>query len=40
VFDPAMNDVEAKIADVQKRKAMLTEIKEALDSCMPTINPL
>lgn len=40
VFDPAMNEVEAKIADVQKRKAMLTEIKEALDSCQPTINPL
>jgi len=40
MFDPAMSDVEAKIADVQKRKAMLNEIKETLDSCDPTINPL
>lgn len=40
VFDPAMNAVEAKIADVQKRKALLNEIKEAMDSCEPTINPL
>ena len=40
MFDPAMEDVELKIADVQKRKATLEEIKEALDSCEPTINPL
>ena len=40
MFDPAMEDVELKIADVQKRKATLESIKEALDSCEPTINPL
>ena len=40
IFDPAMDDVEAKIADVQKRKVTLAEIKEALDSCEPMINPL
>lgn len=40
VFDPAIQDVEAKIADVQKRKATLEEIREALNSCDPTINPL
>lgn len=40
VFDPAMEDVEAKLADLQKRKVVLTEIKEAIDSCQPTINPL
>ena len=39
VFDPAMKDVEAKIADIQKRKATLQEIKETLDSCRPAINP-
>ena len=40
VFDPAMEDIEAKIADVQKRKALLNEIKESMDSCEPMINPL
>ncbi len=40
MFDPAMENVEAKIADVQKRKTTLEEIKEALGACEPTINPL
>lgn len=33
VFDPALNDVEAKIEEVQKRKKTLEKIKDALDSC-------
>ena len=33
VFDPAMQDVEARIADVQKRKETLNKIKDTLDSC-------
>jgi chaperonin cofactor prefoldin len=40
VFDPAIQDVETKIADVKKRKATLEEIREALNSCDPAINPL
>lgn len=33
VFDPAMVDVEDKIAEVQKRKKILTEIMNSLESC-------
>lgn len=33
VFDPEMQDVEAKLAELEKRKKVLAEIKESLDKC-------
>ncbi|OFW56497.1 MAG: hypothetical protein A2W01_03550 [Candidatus Solincola sediminis] len=33
VFDPQMNDVEEKIAEVQKRKQILAEVMESLKNC-------
>ena len=33
VFDPEMKDVEAKLAELEKRKKGLQEIKESLESC-------
>ncbi|MEW6554549.1 MAG: hypothetical protein AB1384_09710 [Actinomycetota bacterium] len=33
VFDPEMEDVEAKLADLEKRKKVLAEVKESLDKC-------
>jgi hypothetical protein len=33
VFDPEMEDVESKLADLEKRKKVLSEVKESLDKC-------
>lgn len=33
VFDPEMKDVEAKLADLEKRKRVLAEVIESLDKC-------
>jgi prefoldin subunit 5 len=33
VFDPEMQDVEAKLAEIQRRKKVLSEVKESLDKC-------
>jgi len=33
VFDPAMNDIEDKIAEVQKRKKILNDVMESLEAC-------
>jgi chaperonin cofactor prefoldin len=33
VFDPEMEDVQAKISEIQKRKKTLEDIKGALDTC-------
>ena len=33
VFDPEMQDVESKLADLEKRKRVLSEVKESLDKC-------
>jgi hypothetical protein len=33
VFDPEMQDVEAKLADLEKRKKVLGEVKESLRKC-------
>ncbi len=33
VFDPEMKDVESKLADLEKRKRVLSEVKESLDKC-------
>ena len=33
VFDPEMQDVEEKLADLEKRKKVLAEIKASLDKC-------
>lgn len=33
VFDPEMKDVEAKLAELEKRKKVLAEVKESLDKC-------
>ncbi len=33
VFDPEMEDVEAKLADLEKRKKTLAEVKDSLDKC-------
>ena len=33
VFDPAMNDIEDKIAEVQKRKKILNDVLQSLEAC-------
>lgn len=33
VFDPEMKDVEAKLAELEKRKKVLAEVKESLERC-------
>ncbi len=33
VFDPEMEDVEAKLAELEKRKKILTEVKDSLEKC-------
>ncbi|RJP30028.1 MAG: hypothetical protein C4536_10675 [Actinobacteria bacterium] len=33
VFDPEMEDVEAKLADLEKRKKVLAEVKDSLEKC-------
>lgn len=33
VFDPEMQDVEAKLAEIQKRKKILAEVMESLKQC-------
>ena len=33
VFDPAMSDVEGRLADVQRRKKTLEKIMSDLDAC-------
>ncbi len=33
VFDPEMKDVESRLADLEKRKKVLAEVKETLDKC-------
>jgi hypothetical protein len=33
VFDPEMQDVEAKLADLDKRKKILGEVKDSLEQC-------
>jgi hypothetical protein len=33
VFDPEMVDVEAKLAEIQKRKKVLGDVKESLRKC-------
>ncbi len=33
VFDPEMKDIEAKLAELEKRKKILAEVKESLDKC-------
>lgn len=33
VFDPEMQDVEAKLAELEKRKKTLAEVKESLEKC-------
>ncbi len=33
VFDPEMKDVEAKLAELEKRKKVLAEVRETLDKC-------
>jgi hypothetical protein len=33
VFDPEMEDVEAKLADIEKRKKVLGEVMESLKQC-------
>jgi hypothetical protein len=33
VFDPEMQDVEARLADLEKRKKVLAEVKESLEKC-------
>ncbi|MBN2028063.1 MAG: hypothetical protein JW854_15040 [Actinobacteria bacterium] len=33
VFDPEMQDVEAKLAELQKRKKILAEVKDSLEQC-------
>ncbi|MGQ9475145.1 MAG: hypothetical protein ACUVRX_02985 [Actinomycetota bacterium] len=33
VFDPEMQDVEAKLAELQKRKKVLAEVMETLKQC-------
>jgi hypothetical protein len=33
VFDPEMEDVEARLADLEKRKKILAEVKESLEKC-------
>lgn len=33
VFDPEMKDVEAKLAELEKRKKVLAEVKESLRKC-------
>ena len=33
VFDPEMKDVEARLAELEKRKRVLAEVKESLDKC-------
>jgi hypothetical protein len=33
VFDPEMKDVEAKLADLEKRKRVLAEVIESLEKC-------
>jgi len=33
VFDPEMKDVEARLADLEKRKRVLAEVKESLEKC-------
>lgn len=33
VFDPEMEDVEAKMADLEKRKKTLAEVKDSLEKC-------
>jgi hypothetical protein len=33
VFDPEMKDFESKLADLEKRKRVLSEVKESLDKC-------
>lgn len=33
VFDPEMQDVEAKLAEVQKRKKVIAEVMETLKQC-------
>ncbi len=33
VFDPEMKDVEAKLAEVQKRKKVIAEVMETLKQC-------
>ncbi len=33
VFDPEMQDVEAKMAELEKRKKTLAEVKDSLEKC-------
>lgn len=33
VFNPEMKDVEAKLAEIEKRKRSLAEIKDSLEKC-------
>jgi len=33
VFDPEMKDVEDKLADLDKRKKILAEVKDSLEKC-------
>ena len=33
VFDPEMQDVEAKLAELERRKRGLLEVKESLERC-------
>lgn len=33
VFDPEMQDVEEKLADLEKRKKILAEVKDSLEQC-------
>ena len=33
VFDPEMQDVEEKIAELEKRKKTLAEVKDSLEKC-------
>ncbi len=33
VFDPEMKDVEAKLAEMEKRKRVLAEVMESLKQC-------
>jgi len=33
VFAPEMKDVESRLADLEKRKRVLSEVKESLDKC-------
>ncbi len=33
VFDPEMQDVEAKLAEIEKRKKVLAEVMESLKQC-------